>query len=147
MIRPEPLVTKRRTASVSEAQELAAEWAPGVLECRAYGHQWRPSRVIYNKVDRFYAIYQTCPRCEKAERYQEMTTTGRVVASYIHYEPGYLAVGVGPIVGEAKDAVRVAAVVRVYQVEQPTAAVARAEHAPRSLAMRRVLGLVDEGSK
>jgi hypothetical protein len=144
--RPSPLSDRPRHASVSEVQALTNQWSPGILECRAYGHQWRPSRVIYNKVDRFYAIYQSCPRCE-CERYQEMTVAGHVVASYIHYAPGYLAEGSGRIIGEAKDAVRVAAVTRVWTVEQPSAAVARADHPPRSLAMRRELGLVTEGSE
>jgi hypothetical protein len=142
MTGPDPLVTRPKVASVAEVQALASEWTEGMLECRAYGHQWRPSRVVYNKVDRFYAIYQVCPRCG-CERYQEMTTIGRVVASFIQYAPGYLAHGVGRIQGEAKDAVRVAAVVRVYEVEQPSAATARSKHQPRSQAMRRLI----EGGK
>ena len=110
-----PLPAAPRYAELADVERLADEWAPGVLACRDTGHQWGDSQAVHVVRFGYWKISQRCPRCG-CTRYREMSERGHVYASTIEYSEGYLAVGLGRIAGNTKDAVRIAAVRRTYAV-------------------------------
>lgn len=123
-------------ADVDDVRAAAVEWAVDHLECRDTGHHWQPEDVAHIRSQRFYRIQHRCARCD-TRRLREMSETGHVYAQTYDYAPGYQAKGLGRIVGEAKDAVRLAAVTRgpVTEIKRRTGD----EVEPRFSATRRDL--------
>jgi hypothetical protein len=101
-------------ASPEDALEAAENWTDKMLECRTYGHQWRPQAATYTKDRKAIATSQICRSCD-AERHATLDArTGWVIATHIDYPDGYLLKGVGRITGDAKGALRLTTVTRVY---------------------------------
>jgi len=120
-------MTKRNPqyASPADAERLAQDWTKAQLSCRLYGHIWQPLRATFHQTYRYFSTVQRCPRC-KSERHTELNERGHVVSTSIHYADGYLAERVGRIVGDSKDALRLVALHRVYNLEAVTDPDARA---------------------
>lgn len=112
-------------ASPADAERLARDWTKAQLSCRLYGHIWQPLRATFHQTYRYFSTVQLCPRC-KSERHAELNERGHVVSTAIHYPKGYLAEKVGRIVGDSKDALRLVALARVYDVQAITDPDARA---------------------
>lgn len=103
-------------ASVEDAQEAAADWSDQILECRTYGHKWRPATAAYTKDRKAIATTQVC-LC-MTERHSTLDArTGWVMAIHYEYPDGYVLKGLGRIDGDAKGALRLATVQRVYGVK------------------------------
>lgn len=126
-----------RYASPTEVERQAARWSEAFLECRLYGHNWRPSSATFHNVYRYWRIVQQCPRCT-SERVAELDSHGAVTSQQIDYADGYLTDGIGRIVGDARDTLRLAAVQRLYTVRKTR----KAEDKPHSSATMRALGMV-----
>lgn len=105
-----------RYASPTDVRSHAAEWPETFLECRLYGHVWRPLRATHHVRYRYYYVVQECQRCE-SERHSEITERGAVTAQWIQYTEGYLTKDVGRIVGDGRDVLRLAVLQRVYDVK------------------------------
>lgn len=124
-------------ADADEVRRVAVEWAAEFLECRDTGHHWQPEDVTYFRAaGGYYRVVHVCARCGM-RRLREISERGHVYASSYDYPAGYVAVGLGRIAGEAKDAVRLAAITRGYvkQVKRRP----REEDRPRFAATRRDL--------
>jgi hypothetical protein len=93
-----------------QAAEAVSGWSQLVLECRAYGHAWRPHDVKNDRRARRYLVSQVCDRCTTV-RHQEMDYRGQLDPgkSWYDYPPGYLTHGQGRMTGEARGALRIAA--------------------------------------
>lgn len=104
-------------ADYSDVKRQASEWPDEYLECRTYGHDWRPSRATWNPAYRYYLVTQLCPRC-LSERRIDMNDRGHVVNQWIDYAEGYLSKGLGRIVGDGRDALRLATIERTFQVRR-----------------------------
>jgi hypothetical protein len=130
-----PSDTPQRYASPEDVERHAARWPKRFLECRLYGHEWRPKRATHYPELRYVLTVQRCPRCT-SERFSELSERGAVLATWIEYAEGYLTEHVGRIVGEGRDVLRVAALERVFNMETSHDA-----ETPRSKSTREALGL------
>lgn len=100
-----------------ESHQLAevSSWAEGLpdnfLRCRELSHNWSPyTASINNRTRTIYRVLR-CTRC-KARKHQDLTPRGHVVRTHIQYAEGFLHKGKGRIVGEARDVLRLASVMR-----------------------------------
>jgi hypothetical protein len=101
-------------ATPEDALEVSGEWSNEWLECRTYGHTWKPQAATYTKDRKAIATTQLCPRCE-CERHALLDArTGWVISSRIDYPDGYLLKGVGRMTGDAKGALRLSLVTREF---------------------------------
>ena len=123
-------------ADSREVERRAAEWSSEVLECRTDGHTWRPVSATHHTTYRYFYTVQRCAKCE-SERHTEMTERGTITARWIVYADGYLSKGLGRIVGDGRDALRLAALMRLYD---PTNTRKSDVH-PRSMHTMEALGL------
>lgn len=109
--------TKRRPtpsnqyADLADVQEFASTLGEGFLECRDNGHTWKrlsarwyPHLGIYRRVHR-------CRNC-KSERWQELSDKGHILRKGIDYAEGYLLQGLGRVVGDGRDAMRLESMLR-----------------------------------
>lgn len=101
---------KNEWATRAEVDQEAKGWTLAFLQCRTFRHPWQPSQARYSKRYRYYRQDLHCPRCGTI-KHQEMSLTGKVLASWYTYPEGYLS-GVGRIAGDAMDALRLAALKR-----------------------------------
>lgn len=120
-------------ASIEDVEAKASEWNTKQLNCRTYGHHWTPLRAHHYTRERYIRVEHLCDSCH-SERVTEMSERGHVFASWINYAEGYLSQGIGRIVGDAKDLVRLTAVTRMFSVEKVTAK--NQQETPRSFAAR-----------
>jgi hypothetical protein len=104
-----------REASVADVRAMARSVPSEFLECRLYGHSWRPLTAHHNKQHKFLYVVQTCSRCATL-RHQELSERGHVYAQWYSYVDGYLT-GSGRIIGEVRDALRALTLGRVYDVQ------------------------------
>jgi hypothetical protein len=96
-------------ASPEDVEGQIEHWSSGVVMCRTYGHLWQPKSATWNPRWRIYFTEQQCPRCG-CVRNSELTEHGAQLATWITYAEGYLTKGMGRVVGDARDVVRLAAV-------------------------------------
>jgi hypothetical protein len=130
--------TAGRYATPREVERQAAKWSEDFLECRLYGHHWRPASARFHDTYRYWRIVQVCPRCT-SERVAELDGNGHVTSQAIHYADGYLTDGIGRIVGSSRDTLRLATIQRIYDVTKTR----KQAELPKSGATRRALGIVD----
>lgn len=128
-------------ASPEAVEQKLAEWDDNVLTCRTFGHNFEASTATQNKRLKYWRLIRKCARC-RAEKVMEVSFRGQVYSSFIDYTPtdGYLASGLGRIIGDAKDVVRLAAITRTFDIRTLTAAEAR-EDIPRSQKTRIGVGM------
>lgn len=98
-------------ADPTDVADLAESMPMSYLQCRDFGHSWRPYSAAYHAGDRTYVRTQRCPRC-KTFRDQELSERGTQLRSSYRYADGYLMEGLGRIVGDGRDALRLASITR-----------------------------------
>jgi hypothetical protein len=81
------------------------------LQCRRYGHSWRPWRAEVFTRGRGYMEAVRCDRCA-TERTEECDRYGGVVSAHYVYPDGYLVKGLGRLTGEDRGQLRIAAIRR-----------------------------------
>lgn len=130
-------------ATPEAVESKLSEWDDNVLTCRTFGHNFEASTATKNNRLKYWRLIRKCARC-KAEKVMEVSLRGQVYSSFIDYSPtdGYLASGLGRIIGAAKDVVRLAAITRTFDIRTLTAAEAR-EDLPRSHKTRVGVGMED----
>lgn len=91
------------------------------LLCRTYGHSFNPFTVTKGRAEgRPSVFYEQVLRCKcKVKRRLLLTRTGAVVSSTYDYSeaPGYLTAGIGRVVGEGRDVLRLESVTRLIEKE------------------------------
>jgi hypothetical protein len=127
-----------RFASPDDVEDEAAGWPNDFLECRLYGHVWRPNRATFNRTLRYYYVVQACSRCH-SERHSELDQRGRVTAVWMRYAEGYLTKKIGRIIGDAKDSLRLIGLGRVYEIEYTR----KTSERPHSKHTREQIGLAE----
>jgi hypothetical protein len=90
------------------------DWAQGLkrsyLECRELGHNWRPHVVQWND-NGGYDRSLRCTRC-RTVREQVLSNRGAVISSQYVYPDGYTTDGLGRVVGEGRDMLRLESITR-----------------------------------
>lgn len=104
-----------RFAERKDVEREAESWDLAVLECRTYGHNWKAHDAKHFPRLRYYRVSQVCGRCSTL-RFQELSETGEIFASWLKYREGYLS-SVGRIAGPERGVLRIAAVVRTGGLE------------------------------
>lgn len=97
-------------APPSEVADFAANLTISFLLCRDIGHNWRPFGAQY-MADGYYERVLRCTRC-KTERWETITTRGSKNGTHYKYPDGYQHKGLGRIVGDGKDALRLESILR-----------------------------------
>lgn len=84
-------------------------WSDPQIQCRTYGHSWRPRSVAHYRG--FYRVFQWCNRGCGTSRHMDMSETGAVLTRWqLRYGEGYLLVGLGRVLGSARDQLRLASI-------------------------------------
>jgi hypothetical protein len=86
------------------------------LLCRDFGHAWRPFQARYIPQRRQYEERLKCGRCQTV-RVRLLTSTGAQLGNAYHYPDGYALQGFGRLTGTDRDAVRLASLQTVLELE------------------------------
>lgn len=90
----------------SDVQDFAAGLSISHLHCRELGHNWRPWVARWDGEHNAYERALRCTRC-KTQRWETIGSTGAKLGAHYKYPDGYTAQpGMGRIVGEGRDALR-----------------------------------------
>lgn len=105
-------------ANRNDVEQFASGLQRQKLLCRTYGHSFAPFTVNVGNIEnpRMGVYYEQTLRCRcGVKRRLLLSRSGSVVSSsYIYSESdGYLSHGLGRIVGEGKDALRIEALTRL----------------------------------
>lgn len=101
-----------RYASEGDVEDFAATLSDAYLQCRELGHNWRPHTAGRYKDGGFRRTLR-CPRC-RTKKHQELSSRGQIMGSTHYTHPdGYLTHGMGRIVGEGRDILRLASIMRL----------------------------------
>lgn len=103
-------------ADTDEVREFATELSDKYLECRDTGHNWRRHNATWSPHLGEYRRVHRCRSC-KAERVQRLSDKGAILTSAIHYPEGYLHAGLGRIVGDGRDTLRLESMTRTAVTE------------------------------
>lgn len=101
--------TKPKIASRSDVKAEAKKMADEYLSCRDVGHTWRQFRVV--RVRGGYNRDLFCPTC-KTNRHEFISRTGERLSSGYTYPKGYQLKGLGRVIGEGRNIIRLESVVR-----------------------------------
>lgn len=106
-------------ASTKDVREFASDLADELLNCRQFGHSWKPYTVELN--GRFYEQVLRCGSCE-TDRVLSINKRGVVVKSHYRYANGYVLDHLGRIVGDARAVLRVEGITRLLTAQEKTIA-------------------------
>lgn len=91
------------------------------LLCRTYGHSFNPFTVSKGRTEgRPSVYYEQVLRCKcRTKRRLLLSRSGSVISSTYDYSeaPGYLTNGIGRVVGEGRDVLRLESVTRLIEKE------------------------------
>lgn len=110
--------TKKKTpakpphfADAKDVRGFAHGLSESFLACRELGHNWRSRVVRWNGDRQGYDRTLRCTRC-KTLREQVLTSFGAILSSRYVYPNGYQSDGLGRIVGDGRDALRLESLTR-----------------------------------
>jgi hypothetical protein len=106
-------------AKPRDVEQFAGGLGQQALMCRTYGHGFNPFVVnVVQFEGSTEDYYEQILRCKcRVRRILLLNTRGAVVSSHYDYSraPGYLAVGIGRVVGEGRDVLRLESVTRLLE--------------------------------
>jgi hypothetical protein len=105
----------RRRTKLTRALATWEESLPDAyLQCRDLGHLWRPFTAQWHQQERAYSRVLSCQRCG-TQRAQWVSASGHIAHGNAYtYPEGYTApAGSGRMDGVARDALRLASVLRM----------------------------------
>jgi hypothetical protein len=75
------------------------------LQCRDFGHSWRPYTAVW---DSDYNVYRTALRCTRCHttRHRDINRRGEQLSNRYDYADGYIIKGSGRLTGEDRDTLR-----------------------------------------
>lgn len=82
------------------------------LQCRDFGHSWRPFSARWMPRENYYESQLRCARCHTI-RTRWLSRTGAQVGGSYDYAEGYQIKGLGRLTGTDRDHVRLASVLSV----------------------------------
>lgn len=101
--------TRKRSAEVGRT---VAGMAIDHLQCRDYGHLWRPRNA--RKIGRIYEQTLVCERCT-TERVRHLSARGELLDAHYSYAAGYTMKGLGRLTGADRDQIRLASILAVLE--------------------------------
>ena len=82
------------------------------LQCRDFGHAWRPYHARWIPQDNCYRTDLRCSRCTSM-RTRYLSASGAQLSGNYDYPEGYLTKGMGRLTGSDRDRIRLASVLAV----------------------------------
>ena len=86
------------------------------IQCRDFGHSWRPYSARWVPSDNCYESQLRCARC-KTIRSRFLSRTGSQLSGNYDYPEGYLTKGLGRLTGTDRDMIRLASVLAVLPAD------------------------------
>ena len=86
------------------------------IQCRDFGHSWRPYSARWMAKDNAYQSQLQCQRC-KTLRVRWLSKTGAQLSGSYDYPEGYLVKGLGRLSGTDRDVIRLQSVLSVLAVD------------------------------
>jgi hypothetical protein len=86
------------------------------LQCRDFGHAWRPYTAAWSEIERAYVAQLRCSRC-RTIRVRTISRTGAQLATHYVYPDGYLIAGLGRLTGSDRDELRLASIQQVLPID------------------------------
>jgi hypothetical protein len=86
------------------------------VQCRDFGHSWRPYSARWLAQYNSYESQLQCMRC-KTIRTRFLSRTGEQLSSAYDYADGYLVKGMGRLSGHDRDVIRLASILAVITVD------------------------------
>jgi hypothetical protein len=87
------------------------------LQCRDFGHTWRPLHARWVPQDNRYEAELKCPRC-KTIRTRYLSSRGELLTNKYEYEDGYqMPKGMGRLEGEERDLIRLTSIQSILVVD------------------------------
>jgi len=99
----------------TETANFVASLPEAFLECRDYGHTWRPLTARWDGEMHAYERTMGCARCDTT-RSQWLSAYGHALRGSYSYPEGYQHLGQGRLDGAARDALRLESVSRMLNV-------------------------------
>lgn len=99
-------------ANDDEARAFAETLPDSYLQCRDFGHLWRPFTARWQPDDSVWERRIRCVRCY-TERVQTLSRSGATISGHYVYPDGYLHATLGRLAGTARDALRLESVTRL----------------------------------
>ena len=90
------------------------------LHCREMGHNWRHWVARFDQEHHSYQRALRCTRC-RTERWEFIGRSGAKLGIQYKYPEGYTAEGIGRIVGEGRDALRLESLMRALSEDDKQA--------------------------
>jgi len=109
-------VAREGYADRKDVEEFAANLSISFLQCRELGHNWRHFTARRDEEHNCFERALRCTRC-KTKRLETLSFRGAKLRSYYEYPEGYTTDGLGRIVGEGRDALRVESMIRSLTLE------------------------------
>jgi len=82
------------------------------IQCRDFGHSWRPYTAKWNAKERAYETQLKCQRCTTL-RQRWLSAKGEQLSGNYDYPDGYLVKGMGRLTGHDRDVIRLQSVLAV----------------------------------
>lgn len=96
-----------RWADTYDVEAYAADHRPAIVQCRVYGHGWKPSSVT--RAGLGFVVMQRCSRCGN-RRTHDMDSRGYAQSWRYLYTEGYLTEDMGRIDVDGRAVLRLSAV-------------------------------------
>lgn len=96
-----------RWADREKVEKAAEEWPDKFIQCRIYGHSWRPLTVARHGAG--YEVTQRCSSCRN-QRSQDMDSNGYSSPWRMTYVDNYLLKDMGRVDGDGRAVLRLAAI-------------------------------------
>lgn len=105
---PEPAQLFDLDAAISQLR-------PEYVQCRDFGHSWRPFTARWITSGNYYEQIFRCGRCE-TERFRYLGSRGQILSSKYDYADGYQMIGAGYLSSGDRDHIRLASI-RQFEVK------------------------------
>jgi hypothetical protein len=108
-------VTRPRNNAATPVPDVDAfidNMALNHIQCRDFGHSWRPYRAWWDASEHCYISQLRCSRC-RTVRHRYIGQNGQLIAGHYEYADGYLVKGIGRLTGGDRDHIRLASISRV----------------------------------
>lgn len=107
----------RRPAQTRRANDEVTAWAQELpdafIQCRDFGHLWRPFTASYDSQEKGYRRTIRCTRC-RTERSQVLDLDGSVRSGHYSHPDGYLKpAGTGVLDAAGRGSLRLASTLRL----------------------------------
>lgn len=93
------------------------DMADAFIQCRDFGHAWRPYSARWDTDDRCYVQQLRCPRC-KTIRERRIGRHGQLLGSWYDYPEGYvMPSGMGRMTGSDRDLIRERSILKLVPID------------------------------